>query len=530
MVTIGGESLTLADLRRAYAELDSPDRPLLGTREQRRAFVERVVERRLLERRGEELTASDPALEAALERQRRAILVRRLMTLEAGEPEITPADVEAAYAHMGFRSRVEKMSFLTEEAALAARAAIEAGRDVDAAVEAAFGLRQRRGVWVQWSASPDPVAEAVIGLEPGALAGPVIDGPLVLLLRFLEREPVALPPLDEVRTRITSGLRVLWQAERVDALGERLRRERNVRLDPAGVDLLVRRTSEAIVESIAADLESGWAIPSLSPGEEQAVIAEWADAGRWTAADYRNAIEATAPVQRPRLHLRAEVEAACRAAITRELLLAEALRRELDREWWAARAIEHARADHLAGMAAEQMSRDVQVDATDLDSLATMLQATQPHLFERRATARVLWFDFPAPEVAAEEGERLRARGGRARLAEVLTDDRPVPFSYHVTTVGPGGLDIPEVSAAILRGGVGAISGPHDLGGTWIVVECLSLEAARRLTREEVLEDVRLRMRHGDQRAVQQWLASRKEELRVTVDEARLDVLAPGAG
>lgn len=530
MVTIGGESLTLADLRRAYAELDSPDRPLLGTREQRVAFVESVVERRLLERRGEEVIASDPALEAALERQRRAILVRRLLTLEAGEPVISPADVEAAYAQMGFRCRVEKASFFSEEDALAARAAIEAGADFGAAAEAAFGLRQRRESWVQWSGSPDPVAQAVIGLEPGELSGPVTDGALVLLMRLLQREPVALPPLEEVRTRITAGLRVLRQAERVDALGERLLRERGVRLDAAGIELLVRRTSEAIVDSIAADLESGWAIPRFSPGEEGTVIAQWEGAPGWTAADYRGAIEATTPVQRPRLHLRPEVQAACRAAITRELLFAEAVRRDLDGEWWAARAIARARADHLAAVAAEGMSREGTVDPAELDSIATMLQSAQPHLFERRATARVLWLEFPDSEIAAAEGTRLRLTGGRARLAEVLAADRLVPFTYHVTAVGPAALDIPEISEAIFRGGVGAVSGPHDLGGTWVVVECLSLEPARQLTREEVLEDVGMRMRHGDQRGVQRWLASRKEELRVTVDEARLDALAPGAG
>jgi peptidyl-prolyl cis-trans isomerase C len=529
VVTIDGESLTLADLRRAYAELDS-HRPLLGTREQRAAFVENVVDRRLLQNHGRDIAAADSTVGEALERQRRAILVRRLMTLEAGEPSISPEEVEAAYARMGFRQRVERASFLSEEAARAAAAEIQAGADFAAAVERAGGLRHQRDAWVQWTTSPDPVAEAVAQLEPGALSEPVNDDPLVLLVRLLEREALALPPLEEVRTRIIAGLRVRRQAERVEALGERLRAERGVRLHSDGVDLLVRRTSEAIGESLDEGLESGWAMPRLSPEDRDVVVAEWSGGERWTAADYRVALESTAPVQRPQLHLRREVEAACRAGVTRELLVDEALRRELDREWWAARALARAREDHLAAVAIDRMGRDLEIDPAELDSIATVLESVQPQIFERGAIARVLWFDYPSPDVAGAEAKRLRAIGGRARLAEVLTEDRPVPFSYHITSVGSGALDVPEISNAVFREGVGAVSGPHDLGGTWIVAECLSLEPARRLTREEVLEDVRRRLRHGDQRVVQRWLVSRKEELRITVDEAGLDALAPGAG
>jgi hypothetical protein len=200
----------------------------------------------------------------------------------------------------------------------------------------------------------------------------------------------------------------------------------------------------------------------------------------------------------------------------------------LDREWWAARAITRAGEDLRARLAMERLNRELRIDPAELDSIATMLQAAQPQLFERGEVARVLWFDFPTADVARAEGERLHAAGGRARLAELFAANEPIPFTYYVTAVGAGALEVPSISDAIAREGVGAVSGPHDLGGTWVVVECLSFQPARRLTREEVLEDVRSRLRHGDRRAVERWVAVRRQEVGVTVDETGLDALAPG--
>ena len=52
VASIGSDSITLRDLRRALADLSPSDRPHLDTREQRAAFVESVVARRLLEEEG----------------------------------------------------------------------------------------------------------------------------------------------------------------------------------------------------------------------------------------------------------------------------------------------------------------------------------------------------------------------------------------------------------------------------------------------------------------------------------------------
>jgi hypothetical protein len=76
---------------------------------------------------------------------------------------------------------------------------------------------------------------------------------------------------------------------------------------------------------------------------------------------------------------------------------------------------------------------------------------------------------------------------------------------------------------------VGALAGPADLGGIWVLAECLRIQPGRQLTPDEIREDVRERLRRSDRRGVEAWLADRREELGMRVDEAALDAIAPGA-
>jgi parvulin-like peptidyl-prolyl isomerase len=518
--------MTVDDLRTAYADLDASVRPSLATREDRRAFVQRLVERTLLVDEGERLLAADAAAGADLRSDRDLFLVRRLRTLEAGGAPIESAAVAAAYERMRTAHEVEAYYFSREEDARAAKAAYDAsaeGRQIRAS--------DRSTTWVTWSPFPDPVADAVVDLPLSVLAGPLKVGGAWRLVRVRGRKPNDPGPLEPLRPRIFLGLRARGEAAAVEALAQRLRGVADVRVEGSAVELLAARTREKILRPESTEQDDAWAIPALTTGEESTRVATWRD-GVLTAGDYVRVVRREPRNQRPRSMLAAEVRRTVDSEVTLRLLVAEAERRGLEEDHWVRRSLERSRQDRALQKAIAEIERtehDAQADSS-VDSLAARLHATQPGLFERAARARVLRFDFATAEAGREEVERIRRAGGaEARLEEILEDGAPAGGPFHLIYMTPTEMPSADVVAAIFAGGPGAVTGPHRQGDSWVVLACLDLRPSTRPNREEIIADFRRRIADTNEaRRVDAWLERRKKEVGVQVDEAALDALAPG--
>lgn len=527
VVTVGRETLSLRDLRREYAELPPAERRGLATRPGRRAFVDATVDRKLLAAYGRELAREDPEALASLERQRAELLVRRLRTLEAGEQGVDPALRDEALARMAELHLAERAWFASREAAEAARAAAVRGAAFAQAAEDARGVAAESPEWMRWSPSPDPVSDAVSGTRPGEISEPVADAGRWVLVHVLERRAEPDTAGEAVADAVARGLRARRAAERVEAMTVRLREDAGLRVPDEGIALLVRRTAEAILDGNAGSLDREWAVPRPAPDEEDVTVAEWSG-GRWTARDYAKEIERWIPLQRPQLHLAAEIRSAVDWMADQHIQVAEAERRGLEQEWWARRSLDRLEQARLVQLAVDRIDSS-SPDLAEADSVAALLHSSQPELFRRETRARVLRIELTDPAVARAERDRVvAAGGGRARIQAILESEAAAVGTCRVLLLSRSEIGDPQVAATLFDGPAGVLAGPVELSGLWVLMETWALLPAHQLTAEEILVEVRQRMRRGDRAAVERWLAERREQVGVLVDEQALDQLAPG--
>lgn len=531
VVTIGSEKLTLKDLRREYADLPQPERPRLDTAEGRAALVERITRSRLLADHGRSLSAESPELRPELERERRATLVRRLITLEGGDPTPTEAEIEEAHERLRHRWRVERAWFPDGAAARAARGSIRDGVAFDEAVSVHGGITAGVAEWIEWTPFPDALADAVLPLGPGEVSEPFEEGARHVLAHVREHEEQDLPPLEDARLRITRGLRLRAQTQRVEALAQRLREEAGLRIDDEAIELLAGRTAEAILAPDLTEHDRSWAVPRFAPAERARVVAEWSGREPWTAADYAEELAAMIPTQRPRLALVPEIRALCLQVATSDLLFREALRRSLEEDWWIRQALRRLEQERFAQVAVERIEREVSLSPAFVDSVTAALQVSQPGLFQGSPRARTLRVELATREGALFELQRMEEAGDPGRwLSRLLGGEIRMAGTYHVSWLTPEGIDMPEVAERIFGAGPGALAGPVEFGGRWMLIACLDLRPARPLSEPEARSFVAERLLGGrDPGAVERWLEARREEVGVFVDEEALDGLAPGA-
>jgi hypothetical protein len=527
-VTIGGERLSIGDLRAIYADLPPADRPRLGTRAQRTAFVEGVVDRTLLRERGREIAEENPELLGRLEYAREETLIRRLRTLESGDDSPTAEDIERAHGILANEYLVERFFFADSAAAAAAHARVTAGEALRDAALAENGVYAGVPIWLKWSPFPDSLLDALPGLEPGDMPAPIVDGPRRALIEVLERREVPETSLEDVRDQIVRGLRNRQRAERLQEFLDGLRDAADIVIREEAVEDLVERTRRSILEGGRTLQHPGWALPDIDDAGR--TVAEWSG-GRLTAGEYRSALESMVSLQRPHLNLHDEVRDVCRRAVDRGLLLAEASRRDLAAEWWTARALERLERGRFLQIAVERIESEAEMNPTAADSAASLLHSTQPELFRSQAKARIVRFEFTNREAADDEARRIRAAGGAMeRIAEILASKSVLAGSYRIVDVVADELGSPAAHEFVFLSEPGRLSAPLEFFGQWVLIEVQKVDPAYVLSAEEVLADVRARLSGGGEReALERWLAERKQAVGVAIDEQALNALAPGA-
>jgi len=525
VVTIGSQALTARDLREMHAALDAGQRSSLATREERNEFVDRVVERVLLEEHGRELVAAGKAsIEEEVAAAREDWLVRRLRTILGSDAPLDSVTARAAYDRMGLLHRVRMVAFPREEEARAARAALAPGEGLDRLPTFSDG----HGIetWVAWSPLPDPLADLAAEQSPGEVAGPVLLRSWWRLVEVVDRRPAEQEDFETVRPRILRGLRVRGEAEAARALLDTLRTDSGLRIDASAVSRLAELTREAILRPDATENDVAWAVPSLPADDLSRPVAEW-KGGVFTGADYVEVVEGANRGQRPRAAcLELAVLGLVQEAVERRLLAAEAERRGLGQDRWVRQAVARDRADRLIRVAVTSFEQGNEPFAAS-DSLLAILRTSQPQLFRSEARARLLRFDLPTRERAEREVREIRrAGGGPERLRELLEAPWPFPGTYHLLELTRAAFPDSAMARAVFDGPRGVPTGPWEVPGTWAVVVCLAVEPPRDLTPGEI----RATMSAGATRpsVVQEWVRLRRTQVGVTVNEDALDELGPG--
>jgi parvulin-like peptidyl-prolyl isomerase len=528
----GSDRLTVRDLRLAYANTQPLSRPPLNTRRDRLAFLNQVLDHRLLLDHGRALVAANDLVpDAAYERGRMECLVQRLLTLEGEGWQPNESDVEEAYRRMQFSSRVQRLVFASDEAARAAAVDLEAGKtfaEISRRAEA-YRPSDRWVTWVPWRY--DALSNAAIDLEVGEVSGPFFADMHDQIIRVDERRPEEQPELEEIASRISEGLRTRRRARRAGELQDELWAAAKVQLVPDTIELLTERTRTAVLTE-DPEIEGGvWANPVLSEKERELPLAVAEQGVLWTVKDYLETTARSLTVRGPRRgSAEAEIRQLCRREVGRRLLLAEAERRGLEKDWWARKTLERLEEEWLIRSATADIHSHAGVQHDNVDSLITLLQATQPGLFRRQEGARVIRFDLPSREAALDERERIeRAGGAAARLAQLLDGDLEFEGLYHVVWIPRGALALPDIESELFDRGPGRLVGPFQVGTQWVIAEAGQITPAEEMSAEEVRADVLARLTSsGTTTRVQEWIEQRREELHVRIDENALDELRPG--
>jgi hypothetical protein len=526
-IRVGDRHVTLEDLRIAYANLEPTNRPPLATAEQRMAFAKRVVERMLLAEEGRARLADSAETSLDRARERDTILLRRLRVLETGSAGTDSSEAAAAYGRMRVRHRIQSVAFPGEPEARAARERIDRGEPFEGLRTREIGAAPEPEVWIAWQPQPDPFADAVADAEPGTVVGPMRARGRWLLVRVVEREPHDPGSFEDVRVRIHQGLQSRRELEAIEKLVERLRAESDLRVDEDAVARIVARTREAILQPGATEHHENWAIPELTAAEDSLRLAEWRG-GFLTCADYVRVLREDSRGQRPRSALDAEVKRTIQQEMNARLLTAEAERRGLARDRWVLRALERFEEERAVQRGIGEISRIVD-PLPPPDSLALLLESTRPDLFLPQPKARILRIDLPSREAGLAERAAIRRAGGpAARLLEILDGSLLPEGPYHLLSATRNDLP-PAAAVDLFEGGAGAVTGPHALGGSWVVLGCLEVREAEARTQAEILAEVAPHLNPGgDASHVAEWIARREKELGVTIDEKVLDSLTPG--
>jgi hypothetical protein len=529
-LTIGGEAFTLKDLRREYADLDFALRPPLGSRESRREFVDKLVERRLLAEFGDSLVTARGGNAADFEPEESGILIRRLQALVGGSDAPPEELVDEGIEKLGFTSRIERLVFPDRESAARAATRLSAGETFEDLIRDGAAVPLEGEEWVQWTPVPNVLPDVAASLSVGDVSEPFRIGVVDQILRVVDRAPRFEDPTAELRSRVSQGFRVRAQAERVEGLAQQLRTDAGFRILDDVIELLSRRTEESILRQPLTEHDAGWALPALGPDEEAVAVARWNGGGALTALDYVESVRRLLPVQRPGgAYLARQIRRLIRLEGTSRLMLAEAKRRGLARDWWSARALRRSREGLRIRVAVDHVESEVRVDSAEVDSLGSLLQSVRPSIHRREPRARILRFDLPSRGTALEELRRIRESDAGTRLVEILHGDPFFTGTFQITYLSPGGVSDPEIETAVFGTEGGTVTGPFELTGHWSLLVRLDLEPARELTEEEIRRDLEARIRRDRMMgAVPRWLERRREDRGVTIDEGLLDALGPG--
>jgi hypothetical protein len=531
VVRMGGEVLTVDDLRQAYADLPVPMRPLLGDPTERREFVDVLLRRRFLAELGRQIANARDVSDSSGTSRFDDILVDRLQAVGVGEIAFDEEDDERALALVRRVHRIETLVFRSVGEAASALSELRSGAVTWEELPRRPQVAARPAEWVRWSPFPNPVVDAADSLDVGRVSDPIPLSGSVQVIRVLERAEREAEGDEATSARIRQGLRTREQAVRGRALVQSLRAAADPRVDDDMLHVLVERTLDSILRSGLSEHDAAWAVPVFEGEESSLALVTWSPNGRWTLGDYAATLQRTNAAMRPRA---APIEEEIVRTLTRQvdtrLLLDEARSRNLSEDWWAKRQLAQAQEEVWVGRALEDIQARIRIPPERVDSLATQILVAQPDAFVRSARSRFIRFDFATREDASRErAEIVRAGDATTRLEHVLRGAPSGMRSFHVVTLSPGGIGHPQIEQALFEEGQPEITGPIELGGAWVLVERLAFEPSRRLDSDEIRSDLTDRIRRGEASlAVANWLEERKRERGVLIDEDALSQLAPG--
>ena len=492
LVTVAGEDLRWSEYRNAYVDYlattgleDEPSR--------RRSFLERLVSKRLVvqEGRDEGLTKT-PEYRTFTDRATRRLLVDAFLADAAFDTlRVTQAELEAMFVRVNTTITARHLFASTREEADRLRERLLAGErfeDLAREVFVAPELAESGGSVGSFGFDEmDPAFEdAAHALEIGAISEPVRTAQGWSVIRVDDRAVNPILTVTQFNERIPELSQYVHGKRR-----EAVRREWSDRLKLELSPVLNEATARALLDQI-----NGVAPPETTLPEE-AMLVEYHSQGQergWLVANFRDYAELTSERQRVSVRDMKSLEAFVSGLLVREEMVTRAFEKGLDETPRFRQALSTALEEWLYEKAYERLADRVPVPEDTLRA----------------------YFDSHADEFVRPRQVRVREivsqtkRGADSLLQTVGTadfEDLARRHSVRAASAAVGGdlgwLSAGELgpwSGQVLSAAPGAVLGPFEMRGQYLLLQITDRREELPATFEEVKDDLTTMLAREKQR------------------------------
>jgi len=499
LAKVNDELVTGKELRAEFARHHAAMDRILGSEEDVRTYLGRLVDRRLFVQEAYRMGLEEaPDVRESVARARGQRLVELYLREEVeAHASVTEAEVQAIHAGLTEQLKVRQLALPTRQAAEAARAALAGGADFEAMARqrSTAESASRGGLLVVGWGAEEIYETTLAALKEGQLSPVIQSSQGWEVLKLEQRITVERPAYEKVSGRIRQILHKRKQTAREHALyGELWARHQVKVLDCAPtVAALTRAAAERPAEPCATWTGGAITVEALAKRVKIDQVTALGD--RWPGVR----------------------QAVVEDLVARQLAQAEAEARGLGSR---PEVVEKVRA-HQDDLVESRLYRDhvvKGVEASDGDARAWY----QAHLgdFMQDAQLELAQILVKTEADAAEVQARLAARQPFAEVATAWSKDPTtvreggrVGFVEKKTLVGP--------LAPVAALAEGEVSAPLQTEAGYHLVKVLSTRSAVQRPFEEVTEEARrLALQAKQKTEIDRWVKTLRAAARVEISDA----------
>lgn len=523
-IRVGELQITAKMIRDEYLAMSPAARPDLKTIDEKESFAKDIAakETMLLEARSRGL---DKLPEVA---QARTTGISRRAWQAFYEEEIkskvtvTDQDIQDLYAKQDYTYHLGWLFVRSKALAEQLAQRIRQGESFEslAALYSIDGSRAENGDIGNRTLGSLPVEieQAVLAMSPGEVSQAIPFDSYCVILKLYEKSPSEKQTLEQAREGLRAVLRATGENARQREIAARLRKEFNLELNAAVVDLITAKT--AAVNSTAGGPPGQ--IPEFSDEEMDRELVKW-DGGAWTLRKYAENVRALRDYMRPGYGVDREVvQSLVSDYATGELWQAELKKKGFETRPEVLEAGERATEEVIVTLLHDDLVKDVKMDAARLAA----------------------FYEEHKAELMTEEGTRLAVIVSADEAgAKAVYDQLAAGADFEATareksidaTTGPKGGELmrpvyrqeieqfPDLKQVLDGLAVGAYSVPVPVPPGFgpsghMIVKVLERIEPRQLLLEEIQEDLGARALALEQDKVfGEWLTARMTEHNVEV-------------
>ena len=524
VAVVGDHSISITEFESGFAQQPQSFTSYSFELERRREFLVQLVDQKLLVigayRQGLD---KDQEIQRLIEQQQSKFLLDQLYKSEiAGNVDVTDAEVQTWYEHMGEEIHARHVLVDSEEEANEIKAEFEGGADFAKLAQERSNdpsAQQNAGdlSWFRWGTMVQSFQETAFALDSGEVGEPVQTQFGWHVIQLLGRREVDRQPFDQVEPAIRNQMKQQKEQARLREFLAGIRDKTDLRLD---MDMLT------IVQETYRDTTGG-PLPFKSNLDANDLniklqlrpIARDLDTSL-AAGDFVRMANQAPPVNRPNFYDTTAIKEFMFQMIYTTVLEREARRLRIDQSDDYKLTLRKFRETLMA----DKMKDDLVQRPVDVTTeMLTGYYDDHPEEFSSPPTVHIR----EALIGSEEEGEQIiqRVRRG-AKFDEICTQ----------VTLRPGmkgrrgdlgtfrRFEYPALFDAAQRMDVGQVGGPiyHATqgGAQWSVVELLAKKDAETRTFEAVEQRILTKLRNEmRQQALTDWLAEMHESTRVQINE-----------